>query len=373
MSAPDVKEASAAPRAAQLSPLAMQLRLSADGPAIAVEEVLISDLSDAIAEGWFDILLRRGQPDVALQDVRARLRPVWRESDQIGRYCAGFELGIRGANDGGQVCFFSRHAFEHVAARGAQRLMAEGTLQPGETYYYAMLPTGGETQEIWLHGPEGRPAPGYLRVPLAPLLARAERVGGFTREGSHPVFLTRDAYARAELVSRKGGEQHPPVESGGLFVGPLCVDPESGEMFSVIVDFIEAVASEATTFSLTYSNETWINIQTILQHRRGEPRMRHDRIQGQAHAHSFLPAGGAAPCEACMHVDVCTRTTAVLSDDDRSWARAVLSAEAFQCHLIYGLDARGRRVEAFYGQRGGTLVRRDFHLIDAFEAPSDGA
>ena len=34
---------------------------------------------------------------------------------------------------------------------------------------------------------------------------------------------------------------------------------------------------------------------------------------------------------------------------------------------IFGLDARSNPVEAFYGQRGGSLVRRGYYVIDEFE------
>ena len=41
---------------------------------------------------WFETRLREGSAELGLSDVRARLRPVFREDAETGRYCAGFDL-----------------------------------------------------------------------------------------------------------------------------------------------------------------------------------------------------------------------------------------------------------------------------------------
>ena len=64
---------------------------------------------------------------------------------------------------------------------------------------------------------------------------------------------------------------------------------------------------------------------------------------------------------------MCTRTTAFLSSEDRTWCRAVFPGEPWQISQVFGLDARTRPVDAFYGQRGGILVRRGYAVLDDFD------
>ncbi len=120
-----------------------------------------------------------------------------------------------------------------------------------------------------------------MRVPLGRLLEHAEAANPYTVDGPYPVFFTRSARERAESLSRKGADANPPVETGGLLIGPLCVCPDTGEMFAVIIDVLEATDSEATTHTLTYSGATWARIQAILRARQANPATRHHRILGQ--------------------------------------------------------------------------------------------
>ena len=356
------------------APLAMHLHLERGGEAVSIEPVTRADLVDPLAEVWFEAYLRRGFTDVALDQVRARLSPVHREDPEIGRYCAGFELESSDPEGGPYRRFFSRESLEHVASRGAQRLIAEGRLETAGLYYFALGPAegaapwrAGETPSVGLEGPAGRAAPGTTRVPLERLRERAVPMGAPSKKGDYPVFFTREAHERAERIARKGGNAQPPIETGGLYVGPLCVDPATHELFAVVVDVIEATQAESTKYSLTYSGSTWARIQAILRARREQAASRHHRVLGQGHGHNFLPLEGAEPCEACAQVAVCTRSTAYLSSDDRTWCRAVFPGEPWQISQVFGLDARSRRVDAFYGQRGGTLVRRSYAVIDDFE------
>jgi hypothetical protein len=177
----------------------------------------------------------------------------------------------------------------------------------------------------------------------------------------------RSARERIERLSRKGADANPPVETGGLLIGPLCVCPDTGEMFAVIVDVLEATDSEATTHTLTYSSSTWARIQAIVRAWQANPATRHRRILGQGHGHNFLPFDGSAACEECEHRAICKRSTAYLSEADRTWVRAVFNGQPWCVSQIFGLDARSGPAEAFYGQRGGSLVQRGYRVIDDFD------
>jgi hypothetical protein len=358
--------------------LLVRLRRTLRGEALAVEKVWDRDLTDAMAELWMETCLRRGFAEVSLGEMRARVRPAYRDDAEAGRYCAGFELEITDPSGATMCRFFARECLWPVAERGSRRLMKDGTLQPGDLYFYDLAPgDGGESrglsgagdgiEEATLCGPRGRGAPGHMRVPLGRLLEHAETANPYTIDGPYPVFFTRSARRRAERLSRRGAEANPPVETGGLLIGPLCVCPDTGEMFAVIIDVLEAADSEATTHKLIYSGATWARIQAIVRARQADPTTRHHRILGQCHGHNFLPFDGSAVCEDCPLRMECSRSTANLSAADRTWARAVFNGEPWCVSQIFGLDARSNPVEAFYGQRGGSLVRGGYYVIEDFE------
>jgi len=356
------------------------LRRKARGPAVAVEFVSDRDLADARAEVWFEAFPRRGRFDVSPDEVQSQARAIHHRVRGGADICLGFRLE---ASSPAVACVFPRAYLEPLAARAARRLLESGVLTEGDPYTWelcdapphglgplASRPTAAPTaapSSLVLRAGEANSFP-VLRTPIAPLLAAGEEVlceDG--REEDYPVFFTRSARERAERVARRGATAAPPVETGGLLVGPLCSCPETDALFAVVVDVFEAKHSQATTYSLTYSGETWARIQTLMKARRAHPPMQSHRLLGQVHGHSFLPMEGESPCEACAALEVCTRTTAFLSADDLAWCRAVFHREPWQLSQIFGLNARGEGVEGFFGQRGGRLSPRSYRVIERFE------
>jgi hypothetical protein len=269
-----------------------------------------------------------------------------------------------------------------VAARAARRLILEGVLNAGELYYYDLLFEGDSGSYRARTSRRLRPAalgvpsssdPVVLRSPLRPLLDRAEAVGAPVGGDHFPVFYLKSAREKAEHVSRKGGDSHPPIETGGVLIGWLGWCPEMSEFFAVIVDVLEAVNTEATTHTLTFSDRTWARIQAVMKAKQEHPSTRGQLIVGQTHGHSFLPLGGATPCADCHEREVCSLTTAYLSSQDLAWCRAVFHAQPWQLSQIFGFNARAERVEAFFGQKGGSLVQRGYYVIEGDDPLDTGA
>jgi hypothetical protein len=355
--------------------LSVRLRRQLHGEVIAVEPVRDRDFTEALAELWMEAYIRKGFAGVGMDEMEAQLSAVYRQDGDARRYCSGFQL--QACNPAGVATrrFFAREYFDHVAERGSRRLLENGTLKKGDIYSYELTPASGTASTRAsppeyvnaarpLRGPEGRGAPAHLRLPLRHLLDRAQAGTPCDADAPYPIFFTRSARDRAERISRKGADATPPVETGGLLIGPLCSCPETGELFAVILDVLEAAESEATTHTLTYSGATWARIHAILRARQADAATRHHRILGHAHGHNFLPFDGSASCEKCPHRPECSRSTAFLSFADRTWARAVFHGEPWCVSQVFGLDARSKPVEAFYGQRGGSLVQRGYRVID---------
>jgi hypothetical protein len=391
----------------------LTLRREDRGAVLAYEPVTHGDLSDAMAELWFESCLRKGFGGVALSEVRAELRPVYpnpAEGGETGRRCLGFDLETRDPKGQLSKCFFPLRSLSWVAARAARKLVSAGELKAEDTYYYELnfesAPEVGADEQAeaewtraeaewtraeaeWTRAEAERtraetkwtradpevsthtiapaasgPPPVTLAVPLKPLLERAR--SAVDLDGEHfPTFYTPEAREKAERIAREGGSSNPPIETGGLLVGPLCTCPDTGELFAVIVDVLEAANTEGTTYSLTYSGATWAQIQTVMRAKQAHPSTRGHRILGQVHGHSFLPLGGLEPCEACHLVEICTRSSAYLSLEDRDWCRAVFSRQPWQLSHIFGFDARSERVETFYGQMSGSLVTRGYAVLDS--------
>ena len=230
--------------------LEVVLRLEPGGPVVDREPVAESDLVDHASELWFAECLRKGRPDVALADLAVKLAPIFKEDGAPG--CAGLELEAVLPDRAKIRRFFSASSLQDVARRVAERLLHAGLIaQEDAAYYYEVLaerkpagpapaPTGAPFTMTMTSAPVS-----YLRAPLGVFLAAAKRVGPVEDEAPkldlHHVFYTAAAAAMAERHARRGGKKNPPEETGGVLVGPLCSCPETGEMFSVVTDVLEAI------------------------------------------------------------------------------------------------------------------------------------
>jgi hypothetical protein len=197
------------------------------------------------------------------------------------------------------------------------------------------------------------------------LLAAARRAGPAAPQGEFVTLYTEQALAAALRACRRGAASTPPVESGGLLLGALGRCPATGDVYAVVHDVIEAAHAECTSTSLSFSSRTWAHVEAVLRGRRAQPDGAALMLLGQCHGHNFLPANGAAPCEACATSEVCGRSSAFLSPEDLVWCAAVFSGQPWQLGLVAGLNARNEPDEAFFGQSGGVLARRGVHVLPA--------
>jgi hypothetical protein len=141
--------------------------------------------------------------------------------------------------------------------------------------------------------------------------------------------------------------------------------PESGELYAVVTDALEAREAEEQPLSLQFSGQTWARLQAILRARRSRAGGAALRFLGQAHGHNFLPPGGP-PCAMCSTQKTCSRSSVFPSTDDRRWMQAVMSGQPWQLCHIFGLNARNEPVATLYGLSGNRLAGRGYHVIEEF-------
>jgi hypothetical protein len=359
--------------------LVVGVKLEKSGPEVVTESVRHSDLSDATSETWFRLWARRGRPDVSLDDVQMDVVPKFLNGENS--IACGFALAVTDPSGHPAQCEFGTSAVSHVAQRAAQRLIAEGRLKAGDLYYFHIRvddgksPTSGASAgESGLQGDfELKVSQVPLKYRLVPIrmLQNNASVSGTIIEQDYPVFYTRKALAKCDTFARKGAVFNPPIETGCVLCGSLCSCPETGEMFGVVYDALEATDTEAKKFSLAYSGKTWLRIQTIMRARQNQLANCTDRIFGQAHGHNFPPNDeGSSLCAECPKRPTCTRTSVFVSSQDRAWSRSVFHRQAWQICHIFGLNARSERVNKLFGLSGGQLVERGFYMVDEFD-PSE--
>jgi hypothetical protein len=262
---------------------------------------------------------------------------------------------------------FGTRALGDVARRATSRLLAQGSVSKDQLCVYEIVvdaearPTAAVADEDF--GMSVRSAPlATLSVPLRPLLQQARAVE-LEDDSVFPVFYTAEALARAERFSRRGGAMNPPVETGGVTIGPLCVCPDTGEFFAVITDVFELTDAEEKQFSLSYTGRTWTRLLAVLRARQSsQPAL---RMLGQCHGHNFVPG---EQCSKCAHAVKCDFTSVFTSDDDRRWMRAVFRRQPWALCHIFGLSARNDPVAGLHALQDGAFRERGYFVLPDFDA-----
>lgn len=347
--------------------LTVVLRSEHGGPEIAREPVLDSDVADVYAQLWLDGWLRAGRPGVPYEALSFRITA--RLADGAGSKVEKLVFEATDAEGRSRSMRPTTHAFQHAATRASQALLGAEILRPEDPYFYevAIRPRRPEREagDCGLNFTvTARNVPlDYLTVPIGPLVKRAETVGKVD-DRVMPVFYTADALRQAQRYARKGADDRPPTETGAVLVGPLCSCPETGELFVVLCDALEARDAEGSSLSLEYTGKTWARIQRVVRAKQSQPATRAYRIVGQAHGHNVLPGGS---CEECEKAHECKLTSVFVSHDDRTWSQAVFAGQPWHVCHIFGLNARGEHVHALFSLRENRLEQRAFYVISDFD------
>lgn len=349
--------------AADETGLVIDLRAEQGGVVLVTEPVRAGDLGEAIDELWWRGFARRGAFDTDARHMDVRLAPI--PGKMHPTRCQGFVLETTGADGEGATLTCSLTTLNPVAQRCATELFRRGVLKEEDTFFYGLRSVVESLRPIH-RTTSGRGAllsrardTSFETLSLSSLW-ECSRPGVPMAAGDHHLFYTETALEHAESISRQGEQQQPAVESGGVLLGLVGWCPETRDAFVVVVDALEAQDADQEEFSLSFSGKTWSRLQTVIRARRSQPGEQALRIVGQTHGHPFSPG---EPCAACPATPECPKHTAILSEDDRRWSRAVFAGQPWQVGHLWGINARGEPTSTVYGLCGGRLEPRGYRVI----------
>jgi hypothetical protein len=210
-------------------------------------------------------------------------------------------------------------------------------------------------------------------APLDELLARSEVLRGpalrskdpdpaAPTDGDVPVFVPEDVWETGHELARRGNE----LESAGVWTGRLMRDTNSPEVFLLIDECLLADHAAEEKYSVEFSGDTWGDVRSRLEQRRRRLNRPHERIIGSVHGHNFGPepdAHGRMTCDSCQLLPVCSRTTAVASEDDFRWHQMVFAGQPWEILVVYGWNAREDEEVRCYGLRDAQLLPRTVRIV----------
>ena len=371
---PVAKQLPSTPLPLNQSGLRVEILAGENRRVIGSERVTESDLQEPYREAWRENRLNRGILESSPEDLPVGIRMIGEEGG--GLHCKGYAITMPGGTEDElteQV--FSTRSLNFVAERAARELQEKKILQDDEQYYYRLkyspepvpdFPEDDSGMTITVQ----KPPLSFLSGSLQPLLEKSTPVDvspGFTgHENAFPVFYTEEAFQKTEQFSRKGAEINPLFESGCILAGSLGYSPDGG-LFVVVHEAYEVKDADQTEYSLSYTGSDWKRIMNFTATR--QKKQPYFRILGQGHGHNFLPNNGEC-CEACATREFCTLHNQFTSAADREWNRAVFQHSPWALCHIFGLTARGDRINGLYTLHDGRLTLRGFRLLPEFN-PDD--
>jgi hypothetical protein len=283
------------------------------------------------------------------------IQPLWHST--VGQpYVSGFRVSL---NADGRLALwvdFPITYWKEAAQQASAPMVEEGRLRSGEDFLYqvAAYPFEADRSERRAHLFTVEEAQAPLPCQegrLAEHLRRSVPVGLATSHDM-PVLIGPEVLEETDLLKEAAGSR----ESGGILIGHLYRDGTVPELFAEVTAQIPARYAPAEEMRLTFTPETWTDVQAAIELRAGgEMRL------GWWHSHPrrhWSKSDGPA-CAASKG------TAEFFSADDRLLHRAVFPA-AYSIGLVVADTHLGGELWttswAAYGWRFGSIERRGFYL-----------
>ncbi len=294
--------------------------------------------------------LREGVPQDLALTAAYDLEPVW-DQRRGAPYLDAIEVRLRGTDRNGVRV--RTGYFAGPAGATAGQLVKDGVLQEGEVVRFHPLAfphaeSGGDDAPARVQVAIAAPR---LPVRSAPLPAtEAVRPEGTGTADDHPVVVAPEILAEAAELA----VQARPNETGGILIGHLCRDPETGTVFAEVTAQIPARQAEASTTRLTFAPETWTGVRAAL-----ELRARGEIMLGWWHSHPVREWCAKCPEEKQR---ACAFAAGFLSEHDRALHRAVFPRAYSVALVVNDVGFEPSPTYALFGWREGLLTTRGFSV-----------
>ncbi len=312
------------------------------------------------AREWTHFLgVRRGDIAAVTAATTHSVSPLWHP--RLGEpYISGCRVVVVEPNGGTVTGEIPTTYFFRLAQQAAENYRENGALKPGERFRYVVTAFPAPQADAQLElAQNGRFAVQEMSQPLPldtlPLTRLAEhaQAHGQMHDEDCPVFIP--ASILEEIVALK--EQAGVVETGGILIGRLHRDPSVPELFAEVTAQIPARHTQAGATHLTFTADTWTDVQTAITLRR-----RNEIMVGWWHSHP-VKTWCQCPRERQQH---CPLAAEFFSDDDDTFHRTVFP-RAYSVGLVLSdvpsATETWTTAWALYGWRCGLVQARGFFVL----------
>lgn len=306
------------------------------------------------AEEWAKFqAMRRGSLGSDEAGRVSSIEPVW--MPKLGEpYLEGFRVNIV-TRAGDVATDFTAAYLKGLAAQAANHFIENGRLQTGDRFRY--LAAAFRQQDERPSGSRFQ----FTTEEVAPSIALkdslvADSLAGSVPHGTIcagdvPVFVPQRVLDEAAAASGEAGAK----ETGGILIGHLNRDRTIPELFVEVTAQIHARHTEADLTKLTFTADTWTEVQAAIDLRR-----KREIMLGWWHSHPVREW-----CKDCApeRQQVCKMASDFFSAHDQALHRTVFP-RAYSIALVANVTSADLTFSAF-GWREGLLEPRGFHLVEA--------
>lgn len=323
-----------------------------------VHEITLApaDFHRAVEAGFFEKLRAGVFTDYDPPLGRARVEPHFDDGD-ASPHVEAFDVVLPGPDGEEHRSRFTSDYFANRALRLTADLVRDSNLPEKRKVLYQLAAylDDGETAprrgRIVLEPPS-------VEVPVRNVPRRgigpAEPWDG-PRADEMPVLLPRHVLQESVEEAKRA----PDREVGGVLLGHLCRDPETGRLYLRVTCQVPAEETESTTTSVTFTAATWQRVREVI-----DIRSEGEVFAGWVHSHPFRF------CKDCpLPVpDDCLKKVLFYSGDDEFLMEQTF-ARPFMVGLLTAVEPRleqklGHLPVKLYGWRNGVIEPRGFEVID---------
>jgi proteasome lid subunit RPN8/RPN11 len=289
------------------------------------------------------------------------IEPIWMLN--AGEpYIDGFRVNV--ATQGGNApTDFGTRYFKSLVTQASSHFVDSGKLQSGDRIRF--LAAAFRQQQEKQSGSrfqftteEVAPLLKVRNSPLADSL-RCAKAHGAVSGSDIPAFVPQRVLDEAAAASGEAGAK----ETGGILIGHLHCDAMIPETFVEVTAQIHARHTEADSTKLTFTAETWTEVQAAIDLRR-----KGEIMLGWWHSHPVREW-----CKDCAteRQQVCKMASDFFSAHDQALHRTVFP-RAYSIALVANVTNFGLSFSGF-GWREGLLEPRGFHITEARGANIEAA